>query len=91
MSGVVDLGLHRANAAAHNGMRKLRALRGAEERYRKAKAKRAMLPPGERCGSPESRECLSAAEAVRDASRALTKALEEWERASLPMEADCGG
>ncbi len=48
MSGVVDLELHRANAAAHEGMRALMAFRDAEEALRAAKGH----APGDRGPKP---------------------------------------
>ncbi len=94
MSGVVDLGLHRANAAAHEGMRCIRRLKEAEARYAEAKKVR----DAELCigllGWAADRRCKETAREVRDAQRAVQSAYEEWERAErnlLPLGADHGG
>ena len=79
---------------ARVGMEKLRDFKRAQERYARAKEKRDALPKQWRVGSPESKECLRASEAVRDAQGAVWAAYEEWEKAEgkmLPVGADGGG
>ncbi|MDP9479292.1 MAG: hypothetical protein M3R38_27040 [Actinomycetota bacterium] len=94
MSGVVDLGLHRANAAAHEGMRCIRRLKEAEARYAEAKEVRADEWRIGRLGLAADRRCKETAQDVRDAQKAVQSAYEEWEEAErnlLPLGADHGG
>ncbi len=90
MSGVVDLGLHKANAAAHEGMRCIRRLKEAEARYAQAREKRYYLRIGDLANAVD-RRCKEAAEEVRDAQKAVQAAYEVWEEAErklLPMGAE---
>ncbi len=80
MSGVVDLGLHRANAAAHEGMRALIAFRNAEDALRRARGR----GPDER-GPKLLRDRYAASNAR------LQNAPREYERACVPTGADFGG
>ncbi len=91
MSGVVDLGLHRANAAAHEGMRCIRRLKEAEARYAEAKEERADQWRIGRLALEADRKCNEAAREVRDAQKALQAAYEWYERVSIPSGADHGG
>ena len=90
---LVDLDSRRRDPA-RDGMLRLRDFKEAQERYARAKEKRDALPRQSRVGSPESRECLRASEAIRDAQRAVWEAFGAWEeaeRSMLPLGADHGG
>ena len=87
---VVDIMLHRSNAAAHELARAVIEFRDAEKELRGQRAQRAL-------GDDLHRYLHKTPEMVRvlnrhaKANAGLQNAIKEYERAALPMKADHGG